>query len=95
MKSLVFSPAAADDIDAIWDYTAATWGVAQAEHYTDDIRDVCLGLAAGTKSGRPADVRSGYSRQPVGSHVIYFRDAGQTIQIIRILHQRQDAGRHL
>lgn len=60
MSRVTFSPAAIADIDGIWDYTAETWGVDQAEHYADDIRDTCNALAAGLKKGRAVDVREGY-----------------------------------
>ena len=60
MSRVTFSPAAIADIDGIWDYTAETWGVDQADRYTDDIRDACNDLAAGKKQGRTADVRDGY-----------------------------------
>ena len=45
--SLTFSPAAIADIGAIWDYTAETWSVGQADHYVDDIRNACVALAGG------------------------------------------------
>lgn len=30
-----------------------------------------------------------------GSHVVYFLDCADRLDVIRILHQRQDAERHL
>jgi len=95
MKSLVFSPAAQADMDIVWDYTVEHWGLDQAERYTDDIRDACRGLAAGHRQGRPVDVRPGYLKCLVGSHVIYFRDHRDQIEVVRILHSRMDANRHL
>jgi toxin ParE1/3/4 len=95
MKSLVFSPAAQADMEGIWDYTVAHWGLAQADNYTDDIRDACKALASGHRQGRPVDVRSGYLKYLTGSHVIYFRDHGTRIEVIRILHSRMDVDRHL
>ncbi|WP_280956483.1 type II toxin-antitoxin system RelE/ParE family toxin [Ciceribacter ferrooxidans] len=41
------------------------------------------------------DVRTGYLKQTVGSHMIYFRDEGERIDVIRILHQRQDVSLNL
>lgn len=95
MKRLLFLPAAITDIDGIWDYSAETWGPDQADRYTDEIRAACDDLAAARKSGRPADVRPGSLKYATGSHVIYFRDQGDRIEIIRILHGRQDVDRHL
>jgi len=94
-KSLVFSPAAHDDLAAIWGYTAEHWSVNQADRYVDDIQDACYALAAGTRQGRPVDVRAGYLKYLVGSHFIYFRNQNKYLEVIRILHGQMDAERHL
>lgn len=83
MKPLAFSPAAEADIDGMWDYSAKTWGPDQADRYTDEIRDACLALAHDRKQGRPVDVRPGYLRLSTGSHVIYYRDRGDRLDVIR------------
>ena len=44
MKALAFSPAAAADLEHIWDHSAGRWGPDQADRYIDEIRDACLGL---------------------------------------------------
>ena len=95
MKSLVFSPASQADIEVIWDYTAERWGLDQADRYTDDIRDVCQGLASGHRQGRLVDFRQGYLKCRVGSHIVYFRDHADRIEVVRILHGRMDVDRHL
>jgi toxin ParE1/3/4 len=95
VKALVFSPAAQADIEDIWDYSADNWGLDQADRYTDEIRDACQALAADRKRGRVADVRSGYLKLSSGSHMIYFRDHGDRLEIMRILHGKQDVERHL
>lgn len=74
MKALSFTPRAAADIDSIWDYSAANWGIDQAETYTEAIRDACRALASDKHKGRASNVRSGYLKRPCGSHVIWFRD---------------------
>lgn len=95
MKSLAFSLAAEADMDTIWDYSAEHWGPDQADRYIDEIRDACLALADERLQGRPVEVRDGYLRRSTGSHVIYYRDHGDRLDIIRILHNRMDVGRHL
>ena len=94
-KVLVFSPAAEVDIGRIWDYSAEVWGPDQADRYTDEIRDICLALVSGRKQGRPVDVRAGYLKVLTRAHVIYFRCREHRIEIIRILHGRQDVERNL
>jgi len=95
MKVLAFSPAAEADIEGIWDYSADNWGPDQADRYTDEIRDACRALASGGKRGKVVDVRSGYLKLSTGSHMIYFRDHGDRLEIMRVLHGRQDVQRHL
>ena len=95
MKAIAFSPAAETDIDDIWDYSADNWGPDQADRYTDEIRDACHALASGRKQGRVVNVRPGYLKTLTGSHVIYFRDQGDRLEIVRVLHSRQDAQRNL
>lgn len=96
MSSFLLSPAAQADLDGIWDYTVKRWGQDQAITYIRSIRDACQELAAGTRISRLVDIRDGYRKAPVGSHVLFFKttDIGQ-IAIIRILHQRMDVNRHL
>jgi toxin ParE1/3/4 len=93
MKPLLFSPAAQADLAEIWDYTAERWGTTQADHDTDDLHAACDALAAGRRQGRPVDVRPGYLKYLVGSHVIYFRERGDPLEIVRILHGRMDVSR--
>lgn len=93
--TLTFSPAAAADIGAIWDYTAETWGPDQADRYIDTIRDICFALAKGDIAGRRVEVRDGYLKYPVGRHLIFFRQTETGTQVIRVLHQMMDTERHL
>lgn len=95
MKTLRFTRAAVADLDAIWDYTAEHWSLDQADRYTDAIRDACQELAAGTVQDRLVDVRAGYRKLRTGSHVIYHRDQGEALEVVRILHMRQDVAQHL
>ena len=95
MKVLAFSPAAEADIDGIWNYSADNWGPEQADRYTDEIRDACHALASGRKQGRVVEVRPRYQKISTGSHVIYYRDQGDRLEIIRVLHSRMDSNRHL
>jgi toxin ParE1/3/4 len=95
MKALSYAPSAQSDIDAIWDYSAEHWGADQANRYVRDIRVTCHALAMGTRRGRVSNIRFGYLKCPIGSHVIWFRDHGDRLQIMRILHAAQDVERHL
>jgi toxin ParE1/3/4 len=95
MKDLSFSHRANADIDAIWDYSAKNWGPDQADDYTDQIRDTCQWLALGRKQGRKSSIRADFLKYNCGSHVIWYRDLPDRIDVIRILHSAQDVDRHL
>ncbi len=95
MKALSFTPRAVADIDAIWDYSAAKWGENQADAYTDAIRDMCKALVSGKKRGRETNLRIRYLKVKCRSHVIYYRDLPDRLEIIRVLHSAQDVERHL
>lgn len=89
------SPLAEADLDEIWLYTRDQWSIQQADQYVSDILDACALLASGRRHGRPLTVRDGYFKYPSGSHFLCFQIAEGGIDIIRILHQRMDVGRHL
>lgn len=96
MKSFALSPAARSDVDEIWNYTAARWGVAQAERYIGEIRDACFDLAAGRRVSQRVALREGFRKVGVGSHILFFKtnDAGD-IAIVRILHKSMDVDSRL
>lgn len=95
MSQVHYSQAAISDIDQIWDYTFERWGVEQAERYTRELRDTCKDLAESRKSGRPVHERAGYFRYSIARHVVFFKEQGNGIVVMRILHERMDLVRHL
>jgi toxin ParE1/3/4 len=95
MKRIVFLRAARSDIDRIFDYTAEHWDLDQATRYTGELHAACNALARGDRQGRPVDVRPGCLKYPAGSHVIYFREHDDRLEVVRILHGRMDVNRRL
>lgn len=94
-KPYRLTPLAEADLEEIWLYTAKNWSIEQADTYLRSLVAVFEGLAAGTKRGRPADVLPDFQKYLCGSHVVYFLDYTDHLDVIRVLHQRQDAERHL
>jgi toxin ParE1/3/4 len=95
MAEYRLSPRAQDDLDQIFDYSVAQWGLPQALRYTDIIEAACLALAEDRLFAQNcAALRAGYWRRTVEQHVIYFRRIPDGIAVIRILHQKMDASRH-
>lgn len=96
MAEYRLSPKAQRDLEAIFDYTASQWGLAQALRYADLVEVVCADLAQAPQQAQScAPIRAGYRRPGVERHVIYFRTTSYGIAVIRILHYRMDAWRHL
>lgn len=96
MAEFRLSPAAQADLDGIFDYSVSQWGVDQALRYTQELEDLCKALAqTPTLASDCGHIRQGYRRGAAGRHFVYFRVEDYGIAVIRILHQRMDAPRHL
>jgi toxin ParE1/3/4 len=96
MAEYRLSPKAQRDLEAVIDYTVARWRLSQAVRYTDLIEVACANIAeAPSQAQNCAHIRPGYRRRNVEQHVIYFQPTSYGIAVIRILHQRMDAGRLL
>lgn len=90
------SASARRDLEAIWRYTAETWSADQARRYTRALTQAMTDLLGKPHLGTACDhIRPGYRRRRMAEHVIYFRAAPYGVAIIRILHSRMDAPRHL
>ena len=96
MAEYRLSPKAQRDLEGIFDYTVEQWGLPQALRYTDLIEATCARLAdAPMQSQDCAIIRPDYRRRSVEQHAIYFRQTNYGVAIVRILHQKMDAMRHL
>lgn len=85
MAEYRLTPAAEQDLEAIWIHTAQHWSVA-----------AFASLARSPRTVPACDhIRPGYRRRSVEQHMIYFRITSYGIAIVRVLHQRMDAPRYL
>lgn len=92
----VLTPRARNDVDDIDEYTFANWGAAQAEVYLRRLQQHIEAVALQPTAGRACpEYRRGYYKKKCGSHVVFYRIAGDGIEVIRILHESMDFGRHL
>jgi toxin ParE1/3/4 len=94
-KPYRLSPLAEADLEEIWLYTLEHWSLVQADTYHQSLVTAFKDLASGKKQGRPADVLPDVMKYLCNSHVVYFLDYPNHLDVIRVLHQRQDAERHL
>lgn len=73
-----------------------TGGEEQAVQYVGQVRAALELLRTNPGLARPAeDVRPGLRKFTVGSHVLYVRLGDRFLRLVRILHGRMDAGRHI
>ena len=68
------TPLAEADLEDFWVYTLHEWSVEQADSYINDVIDDFEGLRDGSKRGRFADIRPGYLKYAVRSHVSIFEN---------------------
>jgi toxin ParE1/3/4 len=88
-------PLAETDLEDIWLYTFKNWSREQADRYHANLIAAFEGLACGEKKGRRVDIREGYFKCAIGAHFVYYRETDIGIDVVRVLHQRMDADRHL
>lgn len=81
---------------AIWVHSAKEWGSARAVVYMADLDAAFAKLAGNPGLGvATSDRKSSVRRWPCGVHHIYYRSDRSTLYVLRILHNRMDAPRHL
>ena len=96
MGGFLLTPRARADLDEIWNYTAERWSVPQAERYLREIQRGIEAVAIRPGLGRRCDeLRAGYYKMPVGSHILFYRRTESKIHVVRVLHQSMDVDRHL
>lgn len=96
MKSFRLTPAAQRDLSEIWDFTRERWDIQQAETYISEMRAAIERVAEKPARGRDCDeIRPGYRRYAIGSHVVFYVETEGTVDVIRLLHQRMDPSRHV
>lgn len=96
MSRYRLTPAAQQDLSSIWDFTEKRWDTHQAETYVNEIRAAVERIADDPHRGYACeDIREGYRRYGIGSHLLFYVESPDGVDVIRILHQRMDPTRHL
>ena len=98
MKVLPYSISAQalDDLDEIWLFTVGKWSLEQANRYYNLIFDEVDRICKYPESGKSiAYIRHGYKVVKVKSHLLFYRVINNTIEVVRILHERMDIESHL
>lgn len=90
MPSFKLSRKAKADLRSIALFTEREWGREQRNHYVRQFDQCFHLLGVNPKLGQTCDeIGPGYRRYSQGSHIIFYRQAGNdAVEIIRILHKR-------
>ena len=90
--SYSISEKANQDIEKIWLYTFENWSPEQADRYYNLILDEIEFISENFESGKSADyIKKGYRSSIVKSHIIFYKKSKRnSIEIIRVLHQKMD-----
>ena len=74
MRRFEFTPRARRDLEQIWEYSFEQFGLEKAEAYLRDIQRAAMTVTEDPRRGLACDeIRSGYRRFSVGSHILFFR----------------------
>lgn len=93
--TLVISPVARDDLRKIYQYGVLNWRVSRATRYLDSLKNHLWSLTEHPRVGKGrGELSSAMRSRAVENHVIFYRTTKQTIEIVRVLHGRQDPQRH-
>ncbi|MBC8386300.1 MAG: type II toxin-antitoxin system RelE/ParE family toxin [Gammaproteobacteria bacterium] len=93
---LVIAPAAKTDLKDIYQYGLRQWGQAQANNHLEAIKNQFWSLTEQPLMGieRP-ELLLGARSLPIESHIVFYRVTADKVEIIRVLHGRQDPQSHL
>ncbi len=95
-RQLTLAPAAKTDLKDIYQHGLRQWGQAQSDSYLETLKNKLWSLTEQPLMGteRP-ELLPGIRSLPIESHILFYRVASDRVEIIRVLHGRQDPARHL
>jgi len=90
------SPTALNDLDAIWDSTARTWSISQAETYIRGLAaDLDLLVQHPGIARERVEICPPVRLSRSGSHLIIYRIEPEWLDVLRIVHVRQNWAAYL
>ncbi|WP_145517472.1 type II toxin-antitoxin system RelE/ParE family toxin [Yersinia mollaretii] len=90
MKAIKLTPKANEDLEAIWLYSYAKFGLIKADKYVGHLSDIFDVLATHNIGLPRPELGENIYSLPVERHVIFFTPTESVITVIRILNQSQD-----
>lgn len=94
-RAVILSPAAQADFTDVLLYSWQQWGEAQRDRYEASLERAIAGLADRPDAGvhRPR-LFPGCRGRPVERPVLSYQIMNDTVEVVRILHERTDPTRH-
>lgn len=93
---LVIAPAAQNDLKDINQYGLRQWGRPHCESYLAKVKkQFCLRTQQPLMGTERPELMPDTRSFPVESHTLFYRVIANRVEIIRVLHGRQDIQRHL
>ena len=90
MNRCLFSPAACNDIDEIFDYLSQH-SLSAAENFLEQLQVKTDFLARNPRVGTPQEhLLSGLKAFPLGNYVLFFRPLADGVEIVRVIHGARD-----
>ena len=94
--NLVIAPLAKHDLKRIYDYSISNWGDRQASDYLEKLKKLFWELTEQPKMGVERDELLPNMRSfSVDSHVVFYRLQQSQVEVVRVLHGRQDPRRYI
>ena len=94
--ALIISPIARDDLKKIYLYGGINWGKSRATRYLSHLKEQLWSLTDHPEMGiKRNELRPAIRSLTVDSHVVFYRLRSQRIEVVRVLHGRQDPRFHL
>jgi len=89
MASYRLSPNTKDDLERIWFYGLETWGPEAADRYIENLFDKFQDIADQPRLYQAVDeIRKGYRRCVSGNDSIFYRIAGDDVEIMAVIGQQ-------
>jgi toxin ParE1/3/4 len=93
---LIISPVAQNDLKDIYQFSLRNWGANQSLKYLENLKERFWALTEQPLLGiERFELLPGMRSLPVESHIVFYQVRSKQIEIIRVLHGRQDPNRHI
>lgn len=89
------SPVATKDVARIYRQSILKFGLAHADRYLWGLEAAFVGLAEHPEASAERADLGGVRTRRYEAHHIYYRILPSEVVVVRVLHGRQDAARHL